>query len=443
METAMNRIAVRLAMALAAFTSCLALAAQADTLLVVGAVPVSSGDSAVIERLESLGHVVTVVKDSASSSASANGKALVVISNSVAPGKVGNKFNQVPVPVLAFEPSVYDNLGMTGTVSGTHFGRSGTQTQMRVVGTHALTAGLSGVVTVGNSPASFSWGRPGEAAVVAATLKGNASRATIFAYEAGSQLANGSSAAARRVAVHPNTGATDAWNANGRALFDAAVQWASDGSTPPPAETVRIMPLGDSITKGRTNHWSYRRDLEAALNDAGCSFDFVGTQSGPGFAPGVPLNDRDHEGHSGLRTDQIRARLNNWLPGNGHDWALVHVGTNDVLQGTSIAAARTNISQIIDRLRNANPAVGILLAQVIPNLPGNEAAVMALNDEIATLAPQKSTQASPVIVVDQYSGYSTFTHNYDEIHPNDAGDAMIAQRFFGALLPRIAGYCGQ
>ncbi|HWN05559.1 MAG TPA: SGNH/GDSL hydrolase family protein [Steroidobacteraceae bacterium] len=433
---------MRLGMALMACSSCLALAAQADTLLVVGAVPVSSGDSAVIERLESLGHAVTVVKDSASSAASVNGKELVVISNSVAPGKVGNKFNQVPVPVLTFEPSVYDNLGMTGTVAGTDFGQSATQTQMRVVGTHPLAAGLSGVVTIGNAPVRLSWGKPGASAAVAATLKGNSTRATIFGYEAGSQLVNGTSAAARRVAVYPNSGATDAWNVNGRALFDAAVQWASGGSTPP-AETVRIMPLGDSITKGRTNHWSYRRDLESALDDAGCAFDFVGTQSGPGSAPGAPLGDRDHEGHSGLRTDQIRARINNWLPGNGNDWALVHVGTNDVLQGTSIPAARTNISQIIDRLRNANPSVGILLAQVIPNLPGNEAAVMALNDEIASLAPEKSTPASPVIVVDQYSGYSTFTHNYDEIHPNDAGDARLAQRFFEALLPQIAGYCGQ
>ena len=439
----MKGIVVRLGMALMACSSCLALAAQADTLLVVGAVPVSSGDSAVIERLESLGHAVTVIKDTASSTASANGKDLVVISDSVAPGKVGNKFTQVPVPVLAFEPSVYDNLGMTGTVAGTHFGRSSIQTQIRVVGTHPLTAGLSGFVTIGNSAAHLSWGRPGAAAVVAANLKGDSSRATIFGYEAGALLVNGTTAAARRVAVYPNTGATNAWNVNGRALFDAAVQWASGGSTPPPAETVRIMPLGDSITKGRTNHWSYRRDLEAALNGAGCSFDFVGTQAGPGSAPGAPLGDRDHEGHSGLRTDQIRARINNWLPGNGNDWALVHVGTNDVLQGTSIPAARTNISQIIDRLRNANPSVGILLAQVIPNLPGNEAAVMALNDEIASLAPEKSTPASPVIVVDQYSGYSTFTHNYDEIHPNDAGDARIAQRFFEALLPQIAGYCGQ
>jgi acyl-CoA thioesterase-1 len=428
--------------ALAAIAFFFAVAAGADTLFVAGAVPVSSGDAAAIGQLESLGLTVVVVQDSASTTASANGKDLVVISESVAPGKVSNKFNQVPVPVLAFEPSVYDNLGMTGTVATTDFGTSGVQTQMRVVGTHPLTAGLSGIVTISNSAAKLSWGKPSADAVVAATLKGNSTRATIFAYEVGDILANGTAAPARRVAVHPNTGATDVWNANGRDLFRAAVQWSLDGPPPPPpGDIVRILPLGDSITKGRSGHWSYRRDLEAALDGAGCSFDFVGTVSGPGSAPGAPLSDRDNEGHSGLRTDQIRARLNNWLPGNDHDWALVHAGTNDVLQGTSIPAARTNLSQIIDRLRNANPQVGILLAQIIPNLPENEAAVVALNDEIVSLAAQKSTAQSPVIVVDQYSGYNTFNHNYDQIHPNEAGEAIIAMRWLDALRPRIADSC--
>ena len=57
-----------------------------------------------INELEALGEVVTVVKDSASTRGNANGKDLVVISDSVAPGKVGNKFTQVAVPVLVFEP---------------------------------------------------------------------------------------------------------------------------------------------------------------------------------------------------------------------------------------------------------------------------------------------------------------------------------------------------
>jgi lysophospholipase L1-like esterase len=434
-------ITARIRGLLAVVTAGFALSANADTLLVVGAVPVSSGDASAVSELQALGQTVSVIQDASSTTTSANGKALVVISDSVAPGNVGDKFNQVSASVIAFEPGVYDNLGMTGPISGTDFGRSSDQTDLRMSGTHPLTAGFAGVITVGSSAAKFSWGKPGAAAVIAATLKNNSSRPTIFAYEAGASLANGTFAPARRVAIHLNTGATDVWNANGRALFGAAVNWALGGG--PTVIVTRILPLGDSITKGKTGHWSYRRDLEAALLGASCSFDFIGKQSGPNSGPGTALVDRNHEGHSGFRSDEILAKLNWWLNGNAPDWALVHVGTNDVLQGTSIAAARTNTSGIIDKLRNANPNVGILLAQVIPNLPGNEAAVVALNDELVSLAAQKDTQASPVIVVDHYSGYSTFTDNYDQIHPNDDGEAIMAQRWFDALLPRIAASCGQ
>ncbi|HEU4688838.1 MAG TPA: SGNH/GDSL hydrolase family protein [Vicinamibacterales bacterium] len=368
---------------------------------------------------------------------------LVVISDSVLPGRVGYKFTHVGVPVLSFEPSVYDNLGMTGTISGTDFGRSGSQARLSVSGSHPMTAGLSGIVTVTNLSSSFSWGKPGPAAIVAATHRVNTTRAMIFGYDRGDELASGASAPARRVGFFLNTGATDAWNADGRSLFRAAAQWALDDVAPPPGPTVRILPLGDSITRGRTGHWSYRRDLETLLLDSGCSFNFVGSQSGPGSGPGAPLSDRDNEGHSGLRTDQIRARLNNWLPGNDHDWVLLHGGTNDVLQATSITAARNNLSQIIDKLRAANPDVGILLAQIIPNLPENEFAVTQLNDEIADLAADKDLPGSPVIVVDQYAGYSSSAHNYDGIHPNDAGEARLASRWFNALHQRISSFCTQ
>ena len=427
-------------MSLAILALALASPASGDALFVVGQVPVTSGDASVMSRLQSLGHAVTVVADAASTASSANGKDLVVISESVNSGNVGNKFNLVAVPVVVFEPWVYDNLGLTGTVAATDYGFTQSQTQLRMTGTHPLTAGLTGNVTVGSSASSFSWGIPGAAAVVAATLRNDASRPTIFAYEAGAQLANGLTAPARRVALYPNTGTTTRWNANGQNLFSAAVQWAVNG--PPPVEAVRILPLGDSITRGTTGHWSYRRNLEAALIGADCSFDLVGNEFGPDSGPGAALVDRDHEGHGGFRTDQIRAELDDWLIGNEPDWVLLHIGTNDTLQGTSISAALTHIGGIIDLLRDANPNVGILLAQVIPNRPANEAAVVALNDGIATLAAQKNQPStSPVIVVDHYSGYSTFTHNYDEVHPNDAGEAIMAERWADALLPRIQGSC--
>ena len=46
----------------------------------------------------------------------------------------------------------------------------------------------------------------------------------------------------------------------------------------------------------------------------------------------------------------------------------MYVGTNDILQGTSVTAASDNISKIIDMLRDAKPIVANLLAQLIPNI---------------------------------------------------------------------------
>jgi len=426
---------------LAVVASLGAFPAGAATLLVVGQVPASGPDATIVNRLQQLGETVTVVKDSASTAADAAGKDLVVISETILPGNVGNRFNLVAVPMIVYEASLYDNLGLTGTAASTDFGRKENQTQLHMTGSHFLTAGLTGNVIVGDAPASFSWGKPAPAAIVAATLRNDTTRATIFAYDEGAMLANGTTSPARRVAFYPNMGAISAWNGNGGKLFNAAVQWARGD---PAALVKRILPLGDSITRGKNGHWTYRRDLEAALNDSGCSFDFVGRRFGPDTGPGEPLQDRDNEGHPGFRTDEILAKLALWLPGNVPDWALIHIGTNDVLQGTGIEAAKTNIGGMINTLRNFNPHVGVLLAQIIPNYPANEAAVNNLNDEIALLAAQKDQPGvSPVIVVNMYAGYSASTNNYDQVHPNNSGEAIMAQRWFEALHPQISGSCSQ
>ena len=202
------------------------------------------------------------------------------------------------------------------------------------------------------------------------------------------------------------------------------------------------MPIGDSITEGGGTVWSYRRDFEGALLAAGCSYDLIGSRFGPTSGPAPSLIDRDHEGYWGRRAGEVLSELQEAVPGSAPDWALIHLGTNDVLQGASLASAQASIGLIIDLLRTENPSIGILLAQIIPNHPSSEADVVALNGLIASLATAKhQSGVSPVILVDQYSGYSTFVHNYDEIHPNLIGESIMADRWFQALLPEIQGVC--
>jgi lysophospholipase L1-like esterase len=66
---------------------------------------------------------------------------------------------------------------------------------------------------------------------------------------------------------------------------------------------------------------------------------------------------------------------------------------------------------------------------------GCGSAVPALNAAIDAWAPSKSTPASPIIVVDQYTGFNADTHTRDGVHPNDAGSQNMANQWAAALEP--------
>ncbi|MCP5094640.1 MAG: DUF5060 domain-containing protein, partial [Chloroflexi bacterium] len=142
--------------------------------------------------------------------------------------------------------------------------------------------------------------------------------------------------------------------------------------TVPPLASANILPLGDSITQGDTTYNSYRRPLWHMLNEAGYAVDFVGslTANAGGSAPN-PDFDLDHEGHAGWRADQVLNSLPGWLGGYTPDIVLLHVGHNDLNRvdrnGSVINVTLADIDGIIDALRDDNPNVTVLLAQLIPS----------------------------------------------------------------------------
>src|SRR5262249_40351200 len=159
-------------------------------------------------------------------------------------------------------------------------------------------------------------------------------------------------------------------------------------------------------------HASYRYWLWNSLADAGYTVDFVGSEQPPGVSGGPPLYpgfDVNHEGHVGFRADDIQSMLetDQWknytlLPQNDPDIVLPHTGTNDMIQGQTDSSTRDEIRNIIDDLRVVNPNVTILLAQIIPN---TTASVSGLNALLPALVTAKNTAQSPVMLVDQFTGF--------------------------------------
>ncbi len=207
-----------------------------------------------------------------------------------------------------------------------------------------------------------------------------------------------------------------------------------------PVETVKIMPLGDSLTHGR---WdpdlkqvfdSYRWELSLRLDAGNYSYDFVGSKNK------VYANDfdTDNEGHSGWRADQIANSVESWMFTYQPDVVLLHIGTNDLAQGQDTASTIADIQNIITRIRNQNPNAIILLAQIIPFV-GGEAQVADLNNNIATLA-SLSTAQSPIIIVDHETGFDAATMTYDGVHATTAGEEHQAIAWFGALKPVLDSF---
>jgi hypothetical protein len=202
-------------------------AAPQRALLVSASTPVPPADAAVIGEMQALGFEVSVVDDDQASASQAAGQALVVISSTTASDKVGDKFAASAVPVVVWEPYVFDDMGLTGSVLGSDYGFALGQSALVIEDhTHALAAGLSGAVEVSSTGQKMAWGVPGSAAQRVATLPGSSARAVIFGYESGAALLTGV-APARRVGLFLGDESALSWTPQAQALLRAALQWAT------------------------------------------------------------------------------------------------------------------------------------------------------------------------------------------------------------------------
>jgi len=225
------------------------------------------------------------------------------------------------------------------------------------------------------------------------------------------------------------------------AAVSVLVSFASchSGESDDPASPVaRIMPLGVPITASSAGLPSYRYFLWHLLTDQGYRIDFVGTLHG--VSDGLPAHsdfDMDHEGHPGWRADEVLAQIRGWATATSPDVVLIHLGHNDLCQGQGIQGTVEEIAAIVDELRTVNAAVKIVVAQVIASSAPCHSQIASFNMQLPTLVSTRSTASSPVVLVDQHTGFEPATMTVDGTHPNVAGDSRMASRWFEKLAPLL------
>ncbi|HZU85796.1 MAG TPA: SGNH/GDSL hydrolase family protein [Polyangiaceae bacterium] len=246
---------------------------------------------------------------------------------------------------------------------------------------------------------------------------------------------------------------------SGHADAAGAATGPADAGLPKIPGTITIMPIGDSITRATCWRAQLWQTLSANFPSR---FHLVGTlNSDPGC--GVTGYDTANQGYSSSLVTEVVAGVTTartcdpFCPSLSDlqtafdsvkpSVALIHYGTNDVWNGKAPSEILSAYSAVIDALRAANPAIVVLLAQIIPmnvtattcagcSCPACPTAVPALNAQIAAWAPTKTTAASPIVVVDQYTGFDAVADTADGVHPNaTTGSRKMAAKWYAALAP--------
>ncbi|MES1185816.1 MAG: SGNH/GDSL hydrolase family protein [Myxococcales bacterium] len=198
-----------------------------------------------------------------------------------------------------------------------------------------------------------------------------------------------------------------------------AAAGGSSGFDPCPATgDCKVLPLGDSITFGTpTNNGGYRVELFSKAVADNKHMTFVGSQmNGPAMVAGKPF-PKNNEGYPGWTISQIDGIANNMkaLKDAPHI-VLLHIGTNDMVQGANGAPMR--LGKLVDDIVAVLPSSLVAVSSIIP-LSSGGSAVTTYNQAVPGIVQERANAGKHVIYVDQFKDFPT-SELTDGVHPDDA-----------------------
>ncbi len=205
---------------------------------------------------------------------------------------------------------------------------------------------------------------------------------------------------------------------------------------------LRVMPIGDSVTKGSGSAAGpgYRFFVWNRAQAEGVQFTYVGTY---GNAP------YKHEGIGGFKIQDIDMYLTTAMTANAPDILILMAGTANVNQEYAFTTANTianRLNALIDRILSTWPQTFLVVASIPPvdtTLRGEPSGVAMAKDNLAksysalvkTIATGKGTRVRYAEVY-QALNKATDLAAGDGLHPNDSGYLKIAN----AIYPQLKGF---
>ncbi|MBW4718251.1 GDSL-type esterase/lipase family protein [Saccharothrix obliqua] len=200
--------------------------------------------------------------------------------------------------------------------------------------------------------------------------------------------------------------------------------------------SLRIMPLGDSITYGfaSSDGSGYLAGLRE-LAGLGGPVELVGSQrSGPGALP--------NEGHSGWTIGQVAGITDAALAVHQPNVVLLHLGTNDMNNNTDPGGAPARLGGLIDQIFRAAPQTTLVVSTIVPAAnPVTQQRIAAYNRAIPDVVAERRRAGKHVTLVD--TNAVTTANLADGLHPDDRGYQKLAAAFYrGVIDAADAGWIG-
>jgi len=207
------------------------------------------------------------------------------------------------------------------------------------------------------------------------------------------------------------------------------------------ASTIRIMPLGDSITYDNSYsdtynprptgmRSAYRNYLWYKLTNAKLDVDFVGSRvAGQDI---TPVFDPENEGYPGWTSYQIADKTYSWMLKSRPDIVLLHAGSND--WNTSPKGIEKILNEIDKYEQNSGNSVTVIVALII-NRKSYMKWISTFNSNVNAMAKRRISDGDNIVIVDMEkgAGINYSTEMVDGAHPSNSGYEKMATVWFNAL----------
>ncbi|MEK7952375.1 arylesterase [Luteolibacter soli] len=201
------------------------------------------------------------------------------------------------------------------------------------------------------------------------------------------------------------------------ALFAGGALWAQDAPDAIGGKK-RIVVLGDSITAGYglDPQEAYPALLQKKVDAASLPYTVT---------------------NAGVSGDTTAGGLRRvaWALAKGADVLVVALGGNDGLRGIPPEQTEKNLSGIIDKAREKNPAIKIVIAAMqMPDNMGEEFTTK-FKGLFAKVATEKKAALVPFLL--EGVGGIESLNQQDRIHPNVEGQTKVAENVWKVLKPEL------